>query len=127
MRDRALSGSAYLLGTLATAVATVLALPVLFVPTAARRWADLHRRRAGRLLGVPPDGRRVGRRVPAWALAHVAVGFPFGLAALLCLGNVLVAAVALPLWWALPVLARLHARLCLAVLAPSARERLTEK
>ncbi|MBE1533032.1 sensor histidine kinase [Actinomadura algeriensis] len=168
MRDRAFSGSAYLLGTLATAVATALALPVLLVPAAARRWAGPHRRRAGRLLGVPADGRPVGRRALAWALAHVAVGFPFGLAALLCLGNILVAVVAVPLWWAfpaderptlfsffdvhvgdwttalaggfaqlavlgaaawwaLPPLARLHARMCLAVLAPSARERLTER
>ncbi|MDP9869570.1 MULTISPECIES: sensor histidine kinase [Streptosporangium] len=168
MRDRAFSGSVYLLGTLATAVVTALALPVLLAPPAARGWADWHRQRAGRLLGVPVDGRPGGRRNLAWALAHVAVGFPLGLAALLCLGNILVAAVALPLWWAFPVdarptllsffdvhvgdwetalvggsvqiavlgaaawwvlpaLARLHARLCLAVLAPSARERLTER
>ncbi|MGI8334442.1 histidine kinase [Actinomadura scrupuli] len=166
MRDRAFSGSAYLLGTLATAVATALALPVLLAPPAARGWADWHRRRAGRLLGVASDGRPAGRRDLGWALAHVAVGFPLGLAALLCLGNIVVAAVALPLWWAfppgerptlffdvhvgdwatalvvgsvqiavlgaaawwvLPVLARLHARLCLAVLAQSARERLTER
>ncbi|WP_235994776.1 sensor histidine kinase [Nonomuraea montanisoli] len=166
MRDRAFSGSAYLLGTLATAVGTVLALPVLLAPTAARDWAAWHRRRAGRLLGVPADGRPGGRRALAWALAHVAVGFPLGLAALLCLGNILVAAVAMPLWWAfpagerptlfvevqvgdwgtalvggslqiavlgaaarwvLPALARLHARLSLALLAPSARERLTER
>ncbi|WP_243713069.1 histidine kinase [Actinomadura sp. 6K520] len=100
---------------------------------------------------------------------HVAVGFPLGLAALMCLGNILVAAVALSLWWAfpaearptlfsvfdvrvddwatalvggsvqiavlgavawwvLPVLARVHARTCLAVLAQSAHERrLTER
>ncbi|MEU8103606.1 histidine kinase [Nonomuraea muscovyensis] len=168
MRDRAFSGSVYLLGTLATAVVTALALPVLLAPPAARGWADWHRQRAGRLLGVPVDGRPGGRRDLAWALAHVAVGFPLGLAALMCLGNILVAAVALPLWWAfpadarptlfsffdvhvgdwetalvggsvqiavlgaaawwvLPALARLHARLCLAVLAPSARERLTER
>lgn len=36
MRDRAYSSSAYLLGTLATAVVTVLALPVLLAPLAAR-------------------------------------------------------------------------------------------
>jgi signal transduction histidine kinase len=168
MRDRALSGSAYLLGTLATAVVTALALPVLLAPAAARGWAGWHRQRAGRLLGVPADGRPGGRRDLAWALAHVAVGFPLGLAALMCLGNILVAAVALPLWWAfpadarptlfsffdvhvgdwataliggsaqiavlgaaawwvLPALARLHARLCLAMLAQSSRERLTER
>ncbi|KAB2344101.1 sensor histidine kinase [Actinomadura rudentiformis] len=169
MRDRVLSGSAYLLGTLATAVVTALALPVLLLaPPAARAWADWHRSRAGRLLGVPAGERAAGRRNLAWALAHVAVGFPLGLAALLCLGNILVAAVALPLWWAfpadarptlfsffdvqvddwatalaggsvqiavlgaaawwvLPALARLHARLCLAMLAQSAREQLTER
>ncbi|MET9344666.1 histidine kinase [Nonomuraea sp. NPDC003804] len=168
MRDRAFSGSLYLLGTLATAVVTALASPVLLAPPAARGWADWHRQRAGRLLGVPADGRPGGRRDLAWALVHVAVGFPLGLAALLCLGNILVAAVASTLWWAfpadarptllsffdvqvgdwqtalvggsvqiavlgaaawwvLPTLARLHARLCLAVLAPSARERLTER
>ncbi|TDC92930.1 histidine kinase [Actinomadura sp. 7K507] len=168
MRDRAISGSAYLLGTLATAVATALAFPVLLAPPAARGWAAWHRRRAGGLLGVPADGRPSTRRRLAWAVAHVAVGFPLGLAALICLGNILVALVALPLWWAfpaderptlvsffdvpvgdwttalvggsvqiavlgaaawwvLPALARLHARLCLAMLAQSDRERLTER
>src|SRR3954447_2279688 len=102
MRHRAFSGSAYLLGTLATAVATALAVPVLLAAPAARGWADWHRQRAGRLLGVPAGGRPDGRRGLAWALAHVAVGLPLGLAALLCLGNILVAAVALPLWWAFP-------------------------
>lgn len=168
MRDRALAGSAYLLGTLGTAVVTAFALPVLLAPPAARGWADRHRRRAARLLGVPAGGRAGGRRALAWALAHVAVGIPLGLAAVACLGNILVAAVALSLWWAfpadvrptlislfdvhvgdwatalaggsvqiavlgaaarwaLPALARLHARLCLTVLAPSARDRLTER
>ncbi|RFS84045.1 sensor histidine kinase [Actinomadura spongiicola] len=166
MGSRALAGSSYLLGTLATAVATVVALPVMLVPAAARGWATWHRRRAGKLLGVPADGWSGGRRAVLWTPAHVAVGLSFGLAALLCLGNIVVAAVALPLWWAfpaderptlfvemqvgdwatalvggvvqiaalgaaawwvLPVMARLHARMCLAVLAPSARERLTER
>jgi signal transduction histidine kinase len=168
MRNRAFSSSAYLLGTLVTAVVTALVLPVLLLPPAARRWADWHRRRAGRLLGVPAGGRAAWRRNLAWALAHIAVGFPLGLAALMCLGNILVAAVALPFWWAFPAdgrptlfsffdvhvgdwatalvvgtvqiavlgaaawwvfppLARLHARLCLAVLGQSARERLTER
>ncbi|MFD0904936.1 sensor histidine kinase [Actinomadura sediminis] len=168
MRHRALSGSAYLLATLATSAATVGAAPVLLVPSAARGWADRHRRRAARLLGVPADGRVPGRRVPTWALAHAAVGFPLGLAALVCLGNILVAAVAMTSWWAfpaaerptlfsffdvhvgdwptalaggavqlavlgaavrwpLPALARLHARLSLALLAPSERDRLTER
>ncbi|WP_194293363.1 sensor histidine kinase [Actinomadura macrotermitis] len=160
MRDRA-----FLLGTLVTAVATALALPVLLAPAAARGWAGWHRRRAAGLLGVPVGGRPDGWRNLAWAFTHVAVGFPLGLAALVCLGNVLVAAVAMSLWWAFPAdgrptlfsvfdvhvndwatalvggsvqiavlgavvwwafppLARLYARLCLAILAPSARERI---
>ncbi|GII78893.1 histidine kinase [Sphaerisporangium rufum] len=171
MRGRRFSGSAYLLGTLATAVVTVLASPVLLAPPVGRGWAEWHRGRAGGLLGVQAvqaAGRPAGRRDLAWALAHVTAGLPLGLAALMCLGNLLVALIALPLWWAfpagarptlfsffgvrvddwatalaggsvqiavlgavawwvLPVLARLHARLCLAVLAPSARERLTER
>ncbi|MGW4409717.1 sensor histidine kinase [Nonomuraea sp. NPDC004702] len=166
--SRLSSGSGYLLGTLATAVATALALPVLLAPAAGRGWAAWHRRRAGRLLGVPAGGAPGGRRDLAWALAHVATGFPLGLAALLCLGNIVVAAVAMvawqafpadarptlfsffdvpvddwatalaggsaqivvlgaAAWWGLPALARLHARLSLALLAPSARERLTER
>ncbi|MFI7465299.1 histidine kinase [Nonomuraea sp. NPDC049646] len=175
--SRLSSGSAYLLGTLATAVATALVLPVLLAPAAGRGWAAWHRRRAGRLLGVPSDGVPGGvpgggvpggRRDLAWALAHVVTGFPFGLAALLCLGNIVVAAVAMvswrafpaearptlfsffdvavddwatalgggsaqivvlgaAAWWGLPALARLHARLSLALLAPSARERLTAR
>ncbi|TDC60646.1 sensor histidine kinase, partial [Actinomadura sp. GC306] len=105
-----------------------------------------------------------GWRNFAWAVAHVAVGFSFGLAALVCLGNILVAAVAMGVWWAfpveerptlfsvfdvrvgdwttalvgglvqivvlgavawwvLPVLARAHARMSLALLAQSAQER----
>ncbi|MCP2342523.1 sensor histidine kinase [Actinomadura rupiterrae] len=168
MRDRALSGSAYLLITLGTAAVTAVAWPVLLVPAAGRGWARWHRRRAGRLLGVPAEGTPRGRRDLAWALAHVAVGFPSGLLALLCLGNILVAAVAMTAWWAfpatdrpslgsfldvrvdgwttalaggalqiavlgavawwgLPLLARLHARLSLWLLAPSVRERLTER
>ncbi|MFI6390044.1 histidine kinase [Nonomuraea sp. NPDC050540] len=169
MRHRALAGSIYLLGTLATAVLTLLASPVLLAPPAARRWAGWHRRRAGRLLGVPDGGRWPGgRRCLAWAFTHVAVGLPLGMATLICLGNILVAVVVMSLWWVfpvderpslfafldvhvgdwmtalagssvqiavlsgaalwvLPVLARLHARLSLAVLAPSARERLTER
>src|SRR5690349_7290022 len=139
MRDRAFSGSAYLLATLVTAVVTVVAWPVLFVPAAARSWAAWHRRRAAGLLSPAPtagaadglsrataagqpdaaaspppgaaeglgDGRRPGwARSVGWALAHIAVGLPLGLAALLCLGNIVVAAVASTLWWAFPSDAR---------------------
>ncbi|GAA0939186.1 sensor histidine kinase [Nonomuraea longicatena] len=106
MRGRALSGSAYLLMTLATAVATAVVLPVLLAPPAARRWVERHRRRAARMLGVPAAGRAAGWRNLVWALTHVVVGFPLGLAALLCLGNILVAAVAMSSWWAFPADAR---------------------
>jgi signal transduction histidine kinase len=168
MRNRAISGSAYLLVTLATAVATVVALPVLLVPAVARGWAGWHRRRAGKLLGVTADKGPGGWRDLAWAFTHIVVGLPLGLAALLFLGNIPVAVVASTLWWAfpadarptllsffdvhvddwttalalgpvqivglgvvawwvLPVLARFHARLCLAVLGRSAGERLNEQ
>jgi signal transduction histidine kinase len=102
MRHRAISSSAYLLGMLATAVATTIALPVLLAPSAARGWAAWHRRRAGRLLGIPVDGRPPAWRALAWALAHIAAGLAFGLIAVLCLGNIVVAAVTLPFWWAFP-------------------------
>lgn len=42
-------------------------------------------------------------------------------------GSVQLAFLGAAAWWVLPALARLHARLSLAVLAPSARERLTER
>ncbi|GAB2842911.1 sensor histidine kinase [Actinocorallia aurea] len=166
---RVFPGSAYLLGVLGTAVATALALPVLLLaPRFARRWAGGHLRRAGRLLGVPVGGQRAHRRNLAWALAHIGAGFTLGLAALLCLGNLLVAAVVLTLWWAfpldarpslfsvfdvqvgdwptalaggvvqiavlgaaarwvLPVPARLHARMCVVLLAWPAREELAAR
>lgn len=168
MRDRVMPGSFYLLAALGTSMATALMLPVLLVPAAARGWAGRHRRRAGRLLGVPVTGRPAAWRNLAWAPAHIAAGFVLGMAALLCLGNILVAALVMPLWWTfptddrptlfsflsirvddwttavvggvvqmailsavawwgLPLLARLHAWMSLAVLAPSAHEQLAER
>ncbi|MET0424503.1 MAG: histidine kinase, partial [Actinoplanes sp.] len=168
MQIRASAGSVYLLSTLGTAVVTALGLPVLLAPALAPGWAGWQRQRAGRLLGVPITGRPDGWRNMIWELAHIAVGLPLGLIALLCLGNIPVAAIALSFWWAfpadsrphlfsffdvqvndwtgalvggmmqiavlgaaawwvLPLLARLHARLSLAVLAPSDRERLNER
>ncbi len=109
----------YLLGGLPSAVATVVALPALVLPNRARAWADRHRRRAGLLLGVPvparpappPDGPRAWRRVLTdqaarrdllWPMVHVATALPFGLAALMCLGNIFTGLWAMALWWALP-------------------------
>jgi signal transduction histidine kinase len=176
---RAGRGGSYLLTSLASGIVTVLALPLLVHPLLARRWADLHRRRAGALLGVLPAPRPTatatvraawadpgGRRDVLWLPVHAVTGVTAGLAALLCVGNMVVAAVAVPLWWAFewderprlfidvpvpdwttaltlgplqlvllgalahlafPPVARAHARLCLAVLAPSAVEQLTDR
>jgi signal transduction histidine kinase len=106
-------GGAYLLGSLASGIATVLALPLLCHPRLARLWADWHRDRAGRLLVTPlasrPALRGPGRRAwadPAtrrdllWLPVNALTGVVLGLPALLCIGNALLAAVATPLWWA---------------------------
>ncbi|MFD3619625.1 histidine kinase [Streptomyces sp. NPDC058676] len=179
-----LHGTAYLFGCLLTSLATVVALPLLLLPAPARAWGDWHRRRAGRLLGVavparpaaPPGGPRVwwrrmrtdpgARRGLLWPVAHVITGLPFGLAVLLCVGNLFTAVVAMTLWWVFPagagphligdvpvtgwplaltaaplqagvlattawwggpLLARAHARVCLALLLPSATERLARR
>jgi signal transduction histidine kinase len=109
-------GGIYLLGSLFSGVATVLTLPLLCVPRLARLWAYWHRDRAGRLLGVPsaprPVQRELRRRAAAepapgrtsrallWLPVHAVTGVVFGLPALLCVGNIVVAAIATPLWWA---------------------------
>ncbi|SHN38302.1 Signal transduction histidine kinase [Cryptosporangium aurantiacum] len=103
----------YLLGSLASGIATVFALPLLCVPWLARRWANRHRDRAGRLLETPLAPRPAlgapGRRASAdpatprdllWLPVHALTGIAFGLPALLCVGNVFLATVATPLWWA---------------------------
>ncbi|MUN35147.1 sensor histidine kinase [Actinomadura litoris] len=181
MRDR-WAAAAYLFGALGTAVVTVLGAPLLAVPAQGRAWAERHRRRAGRLLGVavparpmtppmtPPMTRaRVGpalRRGLLWPVAHVGTALPSGLALVLCVGNIVTALVAMTAWWAFPAdapphlqgdvpvdgwtvaltaapaqaavllavawwggppLARAHARLCLALLAPTPAERLSER
>ncbi|WP_052848942.1 sensor histidine kinase [Streptomyces avicenniae] len=141
MRDRwdeVRRGAAYLLVCLVTAVATLLALPLLLlslVTTALgglglvlfprtllglRRWAEWHRRRAARLLGVTVAPRRTGlpegvraqwrgiredpgvRRDLRWSALHFASGFAAGAAALLCVGGMVGGAVATGLWWAFP-------------------------
>ena len=100
--DGALRGTGYLLLGLGTAVVTLLALPLLVFPGMARGWADRHARRAGRLLGTavsPPPGplRDLG-----WLPVHILTGGAFGVAAVLGAGNVLLGAVATPLWWLFP-------------------------
>ncbi|OKJ13667.1 sensor histidine kinase [Kitasatospora sp. CB01950] len=162
-------GLGYLITGLAAAVATLVVLPVLLVPGAARPWASWHRRRADRLLAAQPSGpvRAGGWRLLAWVGASTGAGLAFGLVAVVCAGNAVTAAVTVPLWWALPpgtraggfafgapltgwgtaltlgtaqaavfaaltyllapVLARLHARLCVALLSPSAADRLARQ
>ncbi|MFJ1791730.1 sensor histidine kinase [Kitasatospora griseola] len=162
-------GLGYLLGGLGTGAATLLALPVLLAPGAARGWASWHRRRADRLLLVAPSGpvRTGGWRLLAWTGSHAVTGPAFGAFTALCAGNTVTTAVTLPLWWALPAgtraggfaagvpltgwgtaltlgtaqlaafaaltyvavppLARLHARLCVLLLSPSATERLARQ
>lgn len=158
----------YLLGTLMTATVTLVAAPLLCVPSLAAPWAEHHRRRAGTLLGRPVEPRpRALRRDLAWLIAQVATGLPAGVLALLCLGNLLLTLVVTVGWWAfptsdpprllllgvrinswspaltinlaqflllaalaaiaLPPLARVHARCCLAVLAPSSAEQLAAR
>jgi signal transduction histidine kinase len=158
----------YLLGTLMTAAVTLVAAPLLCVPSLAAPWAERHRRRAGALLGRPVEPRpRALRRDLAWLVTQVATGLPAGTLALLCLGNLLLTLVVTVGWWAfptsdpprllllgvrinswapaltinlaqflllaalatiaLPPLARVHARCCLAVLAPSPAEQLAAR
>ncbi|GAA4172392.1 sensor histidine kinase [Phytohabitans flavus] len=93
----------YLLGILPTAVASVLAFALLWLPVPRRRWAVLHLRRAAALRGgpPPPPTARLDRYLP-WLAVHTAIGVPAGLLALYCLGNALLAAVVMPLWWLFP-------------------------
>ena len=158
----------YLLHTLMTATVTLVAAPLLCMPSLATPWAEHHRRRAGDFLDRPPQPRpRALRRDLAWLAIQVATGLPAGALALLCLGNLLVTLVVTVAWpafpasdpprllllgspidgWApaltlnlaqflllaalaaiaLPLLARAHARCCLAVLAPSPTQRLAAR
>ncbi|WP_241776074.1 sensor histidine kinase [Streptomyces exfoliatus] len=158
----------YLLGTLMTATVTLVAAPLLCVPSLATPWAERHRRRAGALLGRPVQPRpRALRRDLGWLVTQVATGLPAGLLALLCLGNLLLILGITVAWWAfppsdpprlpllgvridswataltispaqflllaalaaiaLPPLARVHARCCLAVLAPTPAEQLAAR
>ncbi|MFJ8579486.1 histidine kinase [Micromonospora sp. NPDC093277] len=109
-------GGVYLLGSLLSGVATVLALPLLCVPRLARLSANWHRDRAGRLLGAPSASRpakpATKRRAWAdratvrtsrallWLPVNAISGMALGLPALLCVGNIVVAMIATSLWWA---------------------------
>jgi signal transduction histidine kinase len=162
----ALRTTGYLLLGLATAVVTLVALPLLILPVLARAWADWHRQRAARLLGAPAAPPPGALRDIAWLPVHVAAGGALGVAAVLCAGNLVLGVIATPLWlvfpaddplrllfelpvtswgaaltlgplhvlafgvltcWLVPLLARAHARLCLAVLSPPAAERLARR
>ncbi|WP_329259626.1 histidine kinase [Actinoallomurus sp. NBC_01490] len=162
-------GLGYLLASLSAAAVTLVALPVLLVPTMARTWASWHRGRAERLLRSPGSGLvRVGTwRFLGWLCTYVVTSLAFGLVVVVCAGNAVATAVTVPLWWALPagtraggfaagvplsgwstaltlgtlqiiifaaltywlvpLLARLHARICVALLSPSAAERLARR
>ncbi|MDI6104889.1 histidine kinase [Actinoplanes sp. NEAU-A12] len=106
-------GGVYLLVSLLSGIVTVLALPVLCVPRLARPWADRHRDRAGRLLGLPTASRSAPRaahrlagagpstgRDLLWLPVHAVIGVAIGLPALLCVGNVVTGVVVTTLWWA---------------------------
>ncbi|CAM4317848.1 histidine kinase [Nocardia ninae] len=94
----------YLLGTLFTATVTLVAAPLLCVPSLAAAWADNHRRRAGALLGRQGQPRpRSRRRDLAWLAVQVATGLPAGLLALVCLSDLLQTLAITLGWWAFPV------------------------
>ena len=90
-------GGLYLLWSLASGIASLLALPVLWHPRLARLWADRQRDRAGRLLGTTPV--TTGGHW-TWLPVNVITGLAFGLPTLLCVGNIVVAVIATSLWWA---------------------------
>jgi signal transduction histidine kinase len=100
----------YLLGSLVSGVVTLVGLPLLCHPALARQWADRQRQRAARLIGPPfaPAATSGGRdeagpgtaRDLLWLPVNVLTGTVLGLFAVLCLGNIVLAVVATPLWWA---------------------------
>jgi signal transduction histidine kinase len=93
----------YLLGTLVAAMVTLVAAPVLCVPSLAQPWGERHRQRAGAVLGRPVEpGPRAARRNLAWLPAQVFTGLPAGALALLCLGSLSLTPVITLLWWAFP-------------------------
>ncbi|MDT0266844.1 histidine kinase [Streptomyces sp. DSM 44915] len=139
MRGKILGRDArYALVGLPSAIATILVLPVLLVGLLSVvlgglgllvlprlvlglcRWAELHRRRAARVLGESVEPRRAVlpsgvaaqwrwlarepavRRALRWVPRFVGTGLPLGLLGLLCFGGLAGTAVVVPLWPLLP-------------------------
>ncbi|WP_129839978.1 histidine kinase [Streptomyces sp. RFCAC02] len=101
--NRVWGGGRYLLGALVSAAVTLVAVPLLWVPSLARRRAERHRLRAAALLGRPAGPRPSAvRRDLAWLATQVATGLPAGAFALLCLGALAATPVIASLWWAFP-------------------------
>ncbi|MEU6246957.1 histidine kinase [Glycomyces sp. NPDC047010] len=93
----------YLTRALVTAAATLLALPLLCVPSLAQSWTERHRRKAGALLDRPVEPRpRAVRHNLAWLAAHLGLGLPSGGLAVLLAGCLLLAAATTAFWWAFP-------------------------
>ncbi|WP_381541994.1 sensor histidine kinase [Stackebrandtia endophytica] len=93
----------YLIGVLAAAATTLVALPLLCMPSLAQRWAERHRRHAGALLGRPVEPRsRVPHRNIAWLAVQIGLGLPSGALAALLAGCLLFTSVTALLWWTFP-------------------------
>jgi len=100
---RARRATVYLFATLGTAVIALLVLPLLCHPALSGPWAQWHRDCAGRLREQPlPSYPIPWRWSLRWLPAHVALGVPAGVLAVLCVGNLLTAVVVIPAWWAFP-------------------------
>ncbi|MFB9658826.1 sensor histidine kinase [Glycomyces mayteni] len=106
VRERSLKSSrsgVYLAEVLVAATATLVAAPLLCVPSLAQPWAEQHRRRAGALLGRPVEPRpRAARRNIVWLAAQIGLGLSSGAVAVLLAGCLLLTLVTAVLWWAFP-------------------------
>ncbi|GAA2300400.1 sensor histidine kinase [Glycomyces scopariae] len=106
VRERSLKSSrsgVYLAEALVAATATLVAAPLLCVPSLAQPWAEQHRRRAGALLGRPVEPRpRAARRDIVWLAAQIGLGLSSGAVAVLLAGCLLLTLVTAVLWWAFP-------------------------
>ncbi|GAA0907524.1 sensor histidine kinase [Virgisporangium ochraceum] len=90
--------TAYLLATLGTAAVSLLALPVLCLPGIREPWARANLRLAGNRRWHPV---RLRRHL-LWLAVHAGTGLPLGLFAVLVVGNLVTAVIAMTLWWAFP-------------------------